>query len=185
MVCDGLRKRRRLFRLSVYSQKGICVGNVHVRFGIFRQLIGNWFRDARDSMRIKRLAHLGIAVKSLDQAVRFFTQGLPLELTHTEDYQGMRIGFVPVGDSSIELLEDVSGSSAIKGYLDKNGEGIHHIAFEVDDIHEAVAELKQRGVRLIDETPRVGAHGMTIAFMHPKATHGILMELVQPTEDVH
>ncbi len=136
-------------------------------------------------MRIKRLAHLGIAVKSLDQAVRFFTQGLPLELTHTEDYQGMRIGFVPVGDSSIELLEDVSGSSAIKGYLDKNGEGSHHIAFEVDDIHEAVAELKQRGVRLIDETPRVGAHGMTIAFMHPKATHGILMELVQPTEDVH
>ena len=97
----------------------------------------------------------------------------------------MRIGFLPVGDSSIELLEDVSGSSAIKNYLDKNGEGIHHIAFEVEDIHQAVAELKERGVRLIDETPRAGAHGMTIALMHPKATHGILMELVQPTEQAH
>jgi methylmalonyl-CoA/ethylmalonyl-CoA epimerase len=136
-------------------------------------------------MRIKRLAHLGIVVKNLDEAVKYFTQGLPLELTHTEDYQGMRIGFVPVGDSSIELLQDVSGSSAIKGFLDKNGEGIHHIAFEVDDIYEAVEELKRRGVRLIDETPREGAHGMTIAFIHPKAAHGILMELVQPTETTH
>jgi methylmalonyl-CoA/ethylmalonyl-CoA epimerase len=136
-------------------------------------------------MKIKRIAHLGVAVNDLDAAIRFFTQGLPLQVTHTEDYQGMKIGFVPVGDSSIELLQDVSGSSAIKKYLDKNGEGIHHIAFEVDDIHEAVAELKERGIKLIDETPRPGAHGMSIAFMHPKVTHGILMELVQPSEGSH
>jgi methylmalonyl-CoA/ethylmalonyl-CoA epimerase len=135
-------------------------------------------------MKIKRIAHLGVAVKNLDSALEFFTQGLPLELTHTEDYQGMKIGFLPVGDSSIELLQDVSGSSAIRKYLDKNGEGIHHIAFEVEDIHEAVAELKEKGVKLIDETPREGAHGMTIAFMHPKASHSILMELVQPTADI-
>lgn len=135
-------------------------------------------------MKIKRIAHLGVAVRDLDSALRFFTEGLPLELTHTEDYQGMRIGFLPVGDSSIELLQDVSGSSAIRKYLDKNGEGIHHIAFEVDDIHQAVAELKAKGVRLIDEAPREGAHGMTIAFMHPKAGPGILMELVQPTADI-
>lgn len=135
-------------------------------------------------MKIKRIAHLGVAVKDLDSALEFFTQGLPLEMTHTEDYQGMKIGFLPVGDSSIELLQDVSGSSAIRKYVDKNGEGIHHIAFEVDDIHQAVAELKEKGVRLIDETPREGAHGMTIAFMHPKASHSILMELVQPTADV-
>lgn len=128
---------------------------------------------------------MGVAVKDLDAALELFTQGLPLELTHTEDYQGMKIGFIPVGDSSIELLQDVSGSSAIKKYLDKNGEGIHHIAFEVDDIHQAVAELKEKGVRLIDETPRPGAHGMHIAFLHPKGTHGILMELVQPMEDPH
>jgi methylmalonyl-CoA/ethylmalonyl-CoA epimerase len=133
-------------------------------------------------MKIKRIAHLGVAVKDLDAALTLFTGGLPLELTHTEDYQGMKIGFVPVGDSSIELLQDVSGSSAIKKYLDKNGEGIHHIAFEVDDIHQAVEELKAKGIRLIDETPRPGAHGMHIAFMHPKGTHGILMELVQPME---
>lgn len=133
-------------------------------------------------MKIKRIAHLGVAVNDLDAALKFFTQGLPLEVTHTENYQGMKIGFVPVGDSSIELLQDVSGSSAIRKYLDKNGEGIHHIAFEVDDIHQAVKELKERGVKLIDETPRPGAHGMTIAFMHPKGTHGILMELVQPAE---
>jgi len=136
-------------------------------------------------MKIKRIAHLGVAVKDLDSALKFFTNGLPLELTHMEDYQGMRIGFIPVGDSSIELLEDVSGSSAIKGYLEKKGEGIHHIAFEVDDIHQALAELKDKGVKLIDETPREGAHGMTIAFMHPRATHGILMELVQPTGESH
>jgi methylmalonyl-CoA/ethylmalonyl-CoA epimerase len=135
-------------------------------------------------MEIKRIAHLGVAVKNLDDALDLFTKGLPLEVTHTEDYQGMRIGFIPVGDSSIELLEDVSGESAIKKFLDKNGEGIHHIAFEVDDINAAVAELKEKGVRLIDETPREGAHGMTIAFMHPKGTHGMLMELVQPTKDV-
>jgi methylmalonyl-CoA/ethylmalonyl-CoA epimerase len=136
-------------------------------------------------MKIKRIAHLGVAVKDLDTAIGFFTNGLPLELTHTEDYQGMKIGFIPVGDSSIELLQDASGSSAIKKFLDKNGEGIHHIAFEVDDIHEAVAELKEKGIKLIDETPRAGAHGMTIAFMHPKATHSILMELVQPTAEGH
>jgi len=136
-------------------------------------------------MKIKRIAHLGVAVSDLDVALRFFTEGLPLELTHTEDYQGMRIGFIPVGESSIELVEDVSGSSNIKKYLDKNGEGIHHIAFEVDDIYQAVAELKQKGIKLIDETPRLGAHGMTIAFMHPKATHGILMEMCQPTPDAH
>jgi len=136
-------------------------------------------------MKIKRIAHLGVAVNDLDAAIKFFTKGLPLQVTHTEDYQGMKIGFVPVGDSSIELLQDVSGSSAIRKYLDKNGEGIHHIAFEVDDIHEAVAELKERGIKLIDETPRPGAHGMSIAFMHPKGTHGILMELVQPSEGSH
>jgi methylmalonyl-CoA/ethylmalonyl-CoA epimerase len=133
-------------------------------------------------MKIKRIAHLGVAVKDLESALNFFTGGLPLDLTHTEDYQGMRIGFIPVGDSSIELLQDVSGSSAIRKFLDKNGEGIHHIAFEVDDIHQAVAELRDKGIKLIDETPRQGAHGMTIAFMHPKASHGILMELCQPTE---
>jgi methylmalonyl-CoA/ethylmalonyl-CoA epimerase len=136
-------------------------------------------------MKIKRIAHLGVAVKSIDDAVKLFVEGLPLEMTHTEDYQGMRVGFIPVGESSVELLEDVSGSSAIRKFLDKNGEGIHHIAFEVDDIHEAVAELKAKGIKLVDETPRQGAHGMTIAFLHPKGTHGVLMELCQPTGAPH
>jgi methylmalonyl-CoA/ethylmalonyl-CoA epimerase len=106
-------------------------------------------------------------------------------LTHTEEYQGMKIGFVPVGESSFELLQDVSGSSVIKKYVEKNGEGLHHIAFEVDDIHQAVAELKEKGFKLVDETPKEGAHGMTVAFIHPKVTHGILMELVQPTSELH
>jgi methylmalonyl-CoA/ethylmalonyl-CoA epimerase len=136
-------------------------------------------------MKIKRIAHLGIVVKNLDAALELFTGALPLDLIHTEDYQGMKIGFIPVGDSSIELLQDVSGSSSIKKFLENNGEGIHHIAFEVDDIEEAVAELREKGVKLIDEKPRAGAHGMSIAFMHPKATHGILMELVQPMGKSH
>ena len=128
---------------------------------------------------------MGVAVKDLDAALNFFTIGLPLEVTHTEDFEGMRIGFLPVGDSSIELIQDISGASAIGRFVEKNGEGIHHIALEVDDINEAVTELKERGIRLIDEKPRAGAHGMSIAFMHPKATHGILMELVQPVKDTH
>ena len=81
----------------------------------------------------------------------------------------MKIGFIPVGDSSIELLQDVSGSSSIKKFLDNNGEGIHHIAFEVDDIEQAVAELKEKGIRLIDEKPRAGAHGMQRSFYAPQS----------------
>jgi methylmalonyl-CoA/ethylmalonyl-CoA epimerase len=131
-------------------------------------------------MKIKRIAHLGIAVNDLDAAIEFFSSTLPLKVTHTEDYQGMHIGFVSVGDSSIELLQDVSGASAIRKFLDKNGEGIHHIAFEVEDIFQAVEELKSNGVKLIDEKPRPGAHGMHVAFLHPKISHGVLMELVQP-----
>ena len=136
-------------------------------------------------MKIKKIAHLGVAVQDLESAMKLFTEDLPLEVTHTEDYQGMKIAFIPIGDSSVELLQDVSGASAIRKFLDKNGEGIHHIAYEVDDINEAISELKAKGVKLIDEKPRQGAHGMSVAFMHPKATHGILMELCQPSEEKH
>lgn len=136
-------------------------------------------------MKIKRIAHLGVAVQDLEAAMKFFTDGLPLEVTHTENFQGMKIAFIPIGDSSVELLQDVSGASAIKKFVDKNGEGIHHIAYEVEDINEAIAELKAKGIKLIDETPRQGAHGMSVAFMHPKATHGILMELCQPSAEPH
>lgn len=136
-------------------------------------------------MKIKKIAHLGVAVQDLESAMKFFTEDLPLEVTHTEDYQGMKIAFIPIGDSSVELLQDVSGASAIRKFLDKNGEGIHHIAYEVDDINEAISELKAKGVKLIDEKPRQGAHGMSVAFMHPKATHGILMELCQPSKEKH
>ncbi|MGC8658003.1 MAG: methylmalonyl-CoA epimerase [Desulfomonilaceae bacterium] len=136
-------------------------------------------------MKIKRIAHLGVAVKDLESAMNFFTASLPLEVTHTEEFQGMKIAFIPIGESSVELLQDISGASAVKKFVEKNGEGIHHIAYEVDDINEAVNELKAKGVKLIDETPRQGAHGMSVAFMHPKATHGILMELVQPSSKPH
>ncbi|MGA8833258.1 MAG: methylmalonyl-CoA epimerase [Desulfomonilaceae bacterium] len=136
-------------------------------------------------MKIKRIAHLGVAVQDLETAMKFFTDSLPLEVTHTEDFNGMKIAFIPIGDSSVELLQDVSGASAIKKFVDKNGEGIHHIAYEVDDINEAIAELKAKGIKLIDETPRQGAHGMSVAFMHPKATHGILMELCQFSVEPH
>jgi len=136
-------------------------------------------------MKIKRIAHLGVAVQDLETAMKFFTDSLPLEVTHTENFNGMKIAFIPIGDSSVELLQDVSGASAIKKFVDKNGEGIHHIAYEVDDINEAIAELKAKGIKLIDETPRQGAHGMSVAFMHPKATHGILMELCQSSVEPH
>ena len=93
--------------------------------------------------------------------------------------QGVKVCMLPVGDTHVELLEPLSPDSAVGRFLAKRGPGIHHIAIEVADIHESLAQLKQRGARLIDETPRVGAGGSLVAFVHPSSTNGVLLELVQ------
>ena len=130
-------------------------------------------------MKILKIDHLGIAVKSIDQGRSFWTDilGLPMEGTETVEAQKVTTAFFPVGESEVELLESTAPDGPIAKYLEKKGEGIQHVAFRVENIEAALAELKEKGVRLIDETPRMGAGGAKIAFLHPKSTNGVLVEL--------
>jgi methylmalonyl-CoA epimerase len=127
------------------------------------------------------LDHIGIAVKDLPAALAFYRDALGLEVEPPEEVaaQRVRAHFVPVGGSALELLEATGADSPIAKYVEKRGPGLHHITLRVDDVHQAVERLKSRGVRMIDETPRPGAEGSTIAFVHPSATHGVLVELKQ------
>jgi methylmalonyl-CoA/ethylmalonyl-CoA epimerase len=132
-------------------------------------------------MKIKRIAHLGIAVKDLEPPKKLYTDNLCLESKGEDvvETQKVKVSFIKVGEASLELLLPTASDSPVAKFLETKGEGFHHLALEVEDIHAAVAELKAAGVRLIDETPREGAHGMKVAFIHPKATFGLLVELVQ------
>lgn len=132
-------------------------------------------------MKTTRVDHVGIAVKNLDEMVKWYedTLGLKSNGTETVEEQKVTVAFLPCGDSELELLESTSDDGPIARFIEKNGEGIQHIAIRVDDIDAALAELKEKGVRLIDQTPRYGAGGARIAFLHPKATHGVLLELCE------
>jgi methylmalonyl-CoA/ethylmalonyl-CoA epimerase len=127
------------------------------------------------------LDHVGIAVRDLEEALRFYRDALGLEIDQPEEVasQRVRAHFVPVGESALELLEATAPESAIARFVEKRGPGLHHVALRVDDIHAALADLKARGVRLIDEQPRPGAHHSLVAFLHPSSTHGVLVELKQ------
>lgn len=127
------------------------------------------------------LDHVGIAVREVTDALAFYRDRLGLEIEAPEDVQSQRVRahFIPVGESALELLEATAPESAIAKFVEKRGPGLHHIALRVDDIHAALAELKARGVRLIDEQPRPGAHHSLVAFLHPSSTHGVLVELKQ------
>ena len=116
-----------------------------------------------------KINHLGIATKGIDDALKFWSDALGLENVHTEIVadQKVRVAMLPIGESRIELLEPTSEDSPISKFLAKHGPGIHHIAVEVDDIEAALAKLKSQGMRLIDETPRTGAEGCLVAFVHP------------------
>ena len=128
-----------------------------------------------------KINHLGIATRGIDEALGFWSDALGLENVHTEvvEDQKVRVAMLPLGESRIELLEPTSDDSPISKFLDKRGGGIHHIAVEVNDIEASLAKLKERGMRLIDEQPRVGAEGCLVAFVHPSAANGVLLELVQ------
>jgi len=130
-------------------------------------------------MKVLKIDHLGIAVHSIEEAKKLFqdTLGLKFEGSETVAEQKVTTAFFPVGDSEVELLESTAPDGPIAKYLEKRGEGIQHIAFRVENIEEALAELKEKGIRLIDEKPRLGAGGAKIAFLHPKSTHGVLIEL--------
>jgi methylmalonyl-CoA/ethylmalonyl-CoA epimerase len=129
---------------------------------------------------LKKIDHIGIAVEDLDVSMeRFGMLGLNCIKTEIQEEQKVRIGFIPVGDVKIELLEALDADSPIARFILKRGEGTHHIAYEVDDIEEELARLKKDGARLIDEIPRRGAGGTMIAFIHPKELSGVLTELVE------
>jgi methylmalonyl-CoA/ethylmalonyl-CoA epimerase len=127
------------------------------------------------------LDHIGIAVSNLDEALRFYRDALGLEVEASEEVasQHVRAHFVAVGAAALELLEATAETSPIAKYLSKRGPGIHHITLRVDDIRAVLDRLKARGVRLIDEEPREGAHGSLVAFVHPSSAHGVLVELKQ------
>jgi methylmalonyl-CoA/ethylmalonyl-CoA epimerase len=132
-------------------------------------------------MKILKIDHLGIAVSSIEKGKVFWTDILGLSHQGSETVQEQKVttGFFPVGESEIELLESTDAEGPIAKYIAKRGEGIQHVALRVDDIEAALSELKQKGVRLIDQTTRIGAGGAKIAFLHPKATNGVLVELCQ------
>lgn len=130
----------------------------------------------------KKINHIGIAVNSLEASIPFYRDQLGMEFEGSEvvEDQKVKVAFLVVGESRIELLEPTCDESPVAKYLEKKGEGIHHIAYEVEDVAKALEEMKEKDVRLIDQTPRRGAHNAIIAFLHPKASGGVLTELCQP-----
>ena len=133
-------------------------------------------------MKILKVDHIGIAVKNLAESAKLY-ELLGIEPAGMEEVaeQKVKVAFYPLGDTEIELLESTSPDGPIAKYLEKNGEGIQHLALRVDNLEAALSELKAKGVRLIDEKPRYGAGGAKIAFIHPKSTGGILLELSERT----
>lgn len=128
-----------------------------------------------------KINHVGIAVKNLENSIPFYRDQLGMTFEGTEEVaeQRVRVAFLQVGESRIELLEPTSPDSPVAKFLEKNGEGIHHLAYEVEDIEQALKDLDAQGVRLVDKEPRNGAHGSRIAFIHPKASGGVLTEICQ------
>jgi len=132
-------------------------------------------------MNILKIDHLGIAVNSIDEGKNFWADvlGLKFEGSETVEAQKVTTAFFPVGESEVELLESTSPDGPVAKFIEKKGQGIQHVAFRVDNIEAALEELKEKGIRLIDEKPRMGAGGAKIAFLHPKATQGVLVELCE------
>jgi methylmalonyl-CoA epimerase len=131
-------------------------------------------------MNTQRIDHIGIAVKSIEEAAKLYTDlGLKIEGTEVVESQKVKVAFIPVGQSRIELLEPTVPDGPTGQFIEKKGEGIHHIALKVDDVAKALEELAAKGYQLIDKAPRTGAGGHKIAFVHPKSTKGVLLELCE------
>ncbi len=130
---------------------------------------------------VTKIDHIGIAVANLDEALKFYEEVLGIKCVGTEvvEEQKVKTAFGPIGDTEIELLESTDKEGPIAKFIEKRGQGIQHIAYRVDDIEKALEEVKEKGIRLIDEKPRKGAGGAKIAFLHPKSTFGVLIELCE------
>ncbi len=138
-------------------------------------------KNERMVVMVGKVDHIGIAVKNLDEALKFYEDvlGIKCVATETVEEQKVKVAFLPVGDTEVELLESTTDDGPVAKFIEKKGEGIQHIAYKVDDIEKALEELKEKGIRLIDEKPRYGAGGAKIAFLHPKSTFGVLIELCE------
>ncbi|MBS3807806.1 MAG: methylmalonyl-CoA epimerase [Bacteroidales bacterium] len=132
-------------------------------------------------MKPSHIEHIGIAVRSLDESIRFYEEVLGLQCYNIEEVkdQKVRTAFFQVGDTKLELLESTEQDGPISKYIEKKGEGIHHIAYAVENIEQKLKTAEEHGIRLIDKQPRKGAEGLDIAFLHPKSTHGVLTELCE------
>jgi methylmalonyl-CoA/ethylmalonyl-CoA epimerase len=133
----------------------------------------------KETYMLKKLDHIGIAVESIEAALKFFRDALGLTLEKIEEVPGqkVRVAFLPIGETHIELIEPTSPDSPVKKFLSEKGEGIQHLAFETDDVQKALDDLKAKGVQVIDASPRAGAGGSRVAFLHPKSSHKVLIEL--------
>ncbi|OIP97418.1 MAG: methylmalonyl-CoA epimerase [Syntrophobacteraceae bacterium CG2_30_61_12] len=132
-------------------------------------------------MKILRVDHIGIAINNIDEAKQLYHDLLGLNHAGSETVAEQKVttAFFPVGDTEVELLESTAPDGPVAKFIEKKGEGVHHIAFRVDNVEAALEELKAKGIKLIDEKPRKGAGGAKIAFLHPKSTHGVLVELCE------
>jgi methylmalonyl-CoA/ethylmalonyl-CoA epimerase len=137
-------------------------------------------------MKVKRIAHVAVAVADIDESFAKLQSVLGMPLTGRElvASQNVEAALVPIGEAAIELIQP-KGNEGVAKFIEKRGPGLHHIAVEVEGLDEMLAALKERGVALIDQTPRIGAHGHRVAFVHPKATGGVLIELVEPRDNAH
>jgi methylmalonyl-CoA/ethylmalonyl-CoA epimerase len=129
---------------------------------------------------LRQIDHIGIAVENLEETVAFYRQVMGLEVSATEVFNGMKIAFLRIGDSELELLEDLTPDGAIARHIARRGEGMQHVAYRVDDIEQALQEMRAKGIDLIDERPRPGARQARVAFLHPRSTKGVLIEFVEP-----
>ena len=134
---------------------------------------------------LQQIDHVGIAVKNLEESVAFYRDVMGLEVSATEEFNGMKIAFLRIGECELELLEDMTAAGAIARYIAKRGEGIQHVAFRVDNIEQALEEMRAKGVARIDERPRPGARMAKVAFLHPRSTNGVLIEFVEPHAPPH
>jgi methylmalonyl-CoA/ethylmalonyl-CoA epimerase len=134
--------------------------------------------------KIKRIHHIAILVDNLEETLSFWRDALGLDLAQIQDNPGEQatIAFLPTGDSEIELVRPETGDSGLRRYLEKRGPGMHHICLEVDDIAAMIAQLKEKGIQLINEQPKTGADGRLYAFIHPKSAHGVMVELYELPE---
>jgi len=134
---------------------------------------------------LQQIDHIGIAVRDLDETIAFYRDVMGLEVSSTEIFNGMKVAFLRIADSELELLEDMTPNGAIARHIAKRGEGLQHVAYRVSNIEEALAEMRAKGITLIDAQPRPGARNARVAFLHPKSTKGVLIEFVEPQGSSH